>query len=267
MNAPASRADRVQALLAKRGDLRRTAALLLGGEGPVWPRARIAVFDAPVDAAAARAWLPPGLRSSDPARATIFVADYPETTFGVAYREAGVLLHAVHRRRPVLHCAWMVVDNDTALILGRELLGFPKKLAEIDFLMDAGSATARVRRGGVSLIALHMEGAGPRSDREPFTHPIVNARGIPSLLPAVLYRMDVPQRVHEGRRGTMTVEIGGSAADPLDRFGVGKREIPGDAMVADLAVPPAARRSVPPVRPVGLVRPTWLAKHYPERAW
>jgi len=35
----------------------------------------------------------------------------------------------------------MVVDDDTALILGRELLGFPKKMADIELEVDGVSST------------------------------------------------------------------------------------------------------------------------------
>lgn len=259
---------RVRGLLEDRPSLRRTASLLLGADGPVWPGARIAVFDADVNPRTARAWLPPGLRAAAPARATVFVADYPETTFGVAYREAGVLLHARRWGRPVLHCAWMAVDDDTALILGRELLGFPKKLAQIDFRFDEDGAAARVRRRDAELIALRIDGAAEPSDRIPFAYPIVNVRGIPSVLPGMLLRMDVPQRVHRGRRGAMAVEVGGGAHDPLDRLEIGKGEVEGHLLVADLAFPPDGRRGIPRgVGPVGWVAPTWLAAHYPERVW
>jgi acetoacetate decarboxylase len=35
----------------------------------------------------------------------------------------------------------MVVDDDTALILGREMLGFPKKMADIELEVDGVSST------------------------------------------------------------------------------------------------------------------------------
>ena len=46
------------------------------------------------------------------------------------------------------------LDDDTAMSLGRELLGFPKKMAEIDVEVGEDSARAIVRRRGVDLLAI-----------------------------------------------------------------------------------------------------------------
>jgi len=113
-----------------RWSLRRSRDFLSGAGHSLsafWADSKFLAFDAEIDPETARAWLPPGRRASDPPRALVFAVDYVKTGLGLDYREVGVLLHARLRGKPVLHVAWMVVDDDTALILGRELLGFPKK--------------------------------------------------------------------------------------------------------------------------------------------
>lgn len=248
--------------------LRRTRRLLLPGHGPTWKGARALVFTTEVDGGTARDWLPPALRPTAPARATVFVADYPETTFGVAYREAGVLLHGLLRGREALHCAWMLVDDDTALILGRELLGFPKKLGTISLAFEEGRASASVARRGATLLALSAALDAEGETGPAFPLPIVNVRGLPGLLPAALWRMDAPQRVLSGRRARILAEVHGADFDPLDRLGIGKREVEGGALVTDIGVPPERPGLLPRgVRPVGLVSPAWLAARYPFRVW
>jgi acetoacetate decarboxylase len=93
----------------------------------LWEGARFILVDAPVDEKEARRILPWGMKPVDPPMATLFVADYPRTAFSAAYREAAVLIHVKTPFGRGLHCCWMVVDDDTALILGRELLGYPKR--------------------------------------------------------------------------------------------------------------------------------------------
>ena len=85
----------------------------------IWTHARVLEAEVAISASIASSLLPAALRLEDPPTATLFVADYPETRFGSVYREAAVLLHAADTKGPALHCPWMVVDDDTALILGR----------------------------------------------------------------------------------------------------------------------------------------------------
>src|SRR5262245_43112376 len=71
-----------------------------------------------IDGAAAARWLPRGLSAASPATATLFVAHYPETSFGSVYNEAGLFMDVRRGSRAGVHCPWMLVDDDIALILG-----------------------------------------------------------------------------------------------------------------------------------------------------
>lgn len=245
--------------------LDRTRSLLLDAPHPTWPDAHLVVVDIPVAKSTVDQWLPSPLKTPAVPTATIFVADYPTTSFGVAYRECGVLLHATLRGRPVVHCAWMVVDDDTALILGRELLGFPKKLAEIELHAGDGLVQARVARHGVELLAIHGRLGGPIASAKAFDLPIANVRGIPSVGPAVLWRMEVPERFHEGAEASLEINIASSDRDPLASLSTGGM-LAGRWLRVDLGVPPRSAPLIPSgIVPVGLVSPLWLARMYPMR--
>lgn len=250
--------------------LRRTRAFLDAaghGSSAFWADSKFLAFHADIEPETARAWLPPGLRPSNPARALVFAVDYVRTALGFDYREVGVLLHARLRRKPVLHVAWMVVDDDTALILGRELLGFPKKLAEIQLEIGEDSADVRVRRRGTDLLTLHAEFAEPIAETPIFPHPIVNVRGIPGPFPNVLFRMDGGERFHSGRNARFDVQVKESPFDPLVDLGLASTQT-GVHAIVDIGPSGEPRSRLPRVWPLaGLVRPSWLLRAYPFRTW
>ena len=109
--------------------------------GAVFFAARVAL-----DPKRARVWLPPGVSLAKPCVATVFAAHFPETSFGSVYDEAGVFFHVTRRFRSAVFCPWMVVTDDVALTVGRELLGYPKKLARIAFDFGSGRAGTEVLR-------------------------------------------------------------------------------------------------------------------------
>ncbi len=252
--------------------LRRSRDFLTGAGHSLpafWTDSKFLVFNAEIDPETARAWLPPGLRPSNPPCALVFAVDYVKTGLGLDYREVGVLLHARFRGKPVLHVAWMVVDDDTALILGRELLGFPKKMAEIDLEIAKDSACIRVRRRGVDLLTLRAVLGDPISEMKVFPHSIVNVRGIPSLAPNVLFRMDGGERFHAGRGACFEVEVKDSAFDPLIELNLSSSQR-GFHAIVDLGPKKSEGRRSPTVRVwplAGIVRPSWLLRAYPFRSW
>ena len=99
-----------------------------------WENAVVLAATVKIDRAAADTWLPkPALNISDVDEAILFVAWYPDSFCCGAYHEAALLLKVVVDGRRALHCPWMLVDSDVALIAGREILGFPKKMGEFEF--------------------------------------------------------------------------------------------------------------------------------------
>jgi acetoacetate decarboxylase len=231
------------------GYWRRLAKMLAPG-GYVYHDAHYLVADLDIDARAARRWVPPPLRLATPARASLFTAYFPHNTFGSVYREAGLLLHVEHGATAAVFCPWMVVDDDVALILGRELLGYPKKLAEISFRIEGQRICGVATRRGSEI--LRMEGAlgEPVANPPPMLgRPHRNVRSSLGLALPKLIAFTPRERVIEVRRAELTVQVHGSQRDPLAELGFGA------VRAAYLHRVDLAARGVP--RPVAAVSPLW----------
>src|SRR5687767_9449293 len=122
--------------------------------GWIYRDAHYLVVDIELDAARAKRWVPWPLRLARPARAQLFLSYFPHTTFGSVYREAGVFFEVTHFGRRAVYSPWMLVDDDVALIVGRELLGYPKKLGEFTWSIDGDSIDASCTRRGHTLVTM-----------------------------------------------------------------------------------------------------------------
>lgn len=74
--------------------------------------------------------LPMSLRSTGDA--IFFVAQHHSCAFGEGYNEAGLLVKVRTFFGTAYHFLWAVVDSEFGMHLGRDLLGVPKKLAQIN---------------------------------------------------------------------------------------------------------------------------------------
>jgi acetoacetate decarboxylase len=92
--------------------------------------------------------LPPPLKPAALPIGAAFVANYPKTNFGVAYLESALFLLAQHNGEEGAYCLSMPVTNDIALILGREVFGYPKKMAEIGFEREGDDIRGWTERNG-----------------------------------------------------------------------------------------------------------------------
>ena len=186
---------------------------------PFWTQARMAWAELPIDPERVREWLPFPLRLVQPATASVFIADYPQTSFGSVYHEAAILLDVTLFGWRLQYCPWMIVDDDSALILGREMLGYPKKMGTFRFEERDGHFFGSVERGGEEVFRLQG-----RITRQSLTHPPlgigrwqINLRGLIGLLPAhlLLFR---PQETVHAAQGMDEVEVAltGGVDDPID---------------------------------------------------
>src|SRR5258706_9364366 len=181
----------------------------LGGNGGwIYRDAQYLVADLELDAQVAARWIPRPLRLAKPARAQIFTANFPNTTFGSVYREAGVLIEVVHGWKHAIYSPWMLVDDDVALIVGRELLGYPKKLGEFEWEHTGDRIRAVTRRRGHELLT--MEGTlGERINAPP---PMLgrahrNVRATTGLALPKLIAFTPRERVIEVRCAELEVRI------------------------------------------------------------
>lgn len=74
--------------------------------------------------------LPSPLAPSTENMASAFVARYPETNFGCVYNEGALFINCEYKGERGTYCLSMPVDDDMALIGGRETYGYPKKIAD-----------------------------------------------------------------------------------------------------------------------------------------
>lgn len=164
--------------------------------------------------------------------ATVFTGYFPKNTFGSVYHEAGVFFHVKHGLRSVIFCPWMLVDDDVALVTGRELLGYPKKLGQIDWSLPADASGANregdrihgvaSRRGTVLIrqegtLGRLVTGAPPVLGR-----PHRNVRTSMGLSLPKLIAFTPEETAIAVREVDLTLEVRGSERDPLHEMGLGK---------------------------------------------
>ncbi len=102
--------------------------------------------------------LPRPLRPAKNPLGFAFVAHYPQTNFGTVYSEAALFVQAEHRGRMGMYCLAMPVDDDMAMAGGREVFGYPKKMAESITLEKVGpKVVKRVVRKGTELLRIEVE--------------------------------------------------------------------------------------------------------------
>lgn len=82
------------------------------------------------DVNAAKGIIPKPLLPTKTPLASVFVARYPETNFGCVYNEGALFLHCEYKKERGLYCLSMPVDDDMAMVGGREQYGYPKKIAD-----------------------------------------------------------------------------------------------------------------------------------------
>jgi acetoacetate decarboxylase len=92
--------------------------------------------------------LPPPLKPASRPMANAFVATYPKTNFGVSYNEAALFLSCEFEGVEGGYCLSMPVTSDMALVAGREVFGYPKKIAEVYFNREKRLVEGWVERHG-----------------------------------------------------------------------------------------------------------------------
>ncbi len=97
---------------------------------PEFTNAEILTATYVTDKKSAREFLPKPLSLPEVPQVTVFVARYPETNFGCIYNEGALFLHCDYKNERGIYCLSMPVDDDMAMVGGREQFGYPKKMAD-----------------------------------------------------------------------------------------------------------------------------------------
>jgi acetoacetate decarboxylase len=96
--------------------------------------------------------LPHPLEPANRSRASCSFARYSSIEGLDPYNECFFLILAMYKKRPVTYCPFVWVDTDEALCAGREIWGFPKRLAQIEIELDGGEIHGQVSRRGIKII-------------------------------------------------------------------------------------------------------------------
>ena len=92
------------------------------------------------DADVVRALLPPPLTPTEPL-ARVWVGDVHASNIAGGFAGAGLDLAASHEGRPGWYCLFMPMSTDSAVQVGRETLGEPKKLCDIQLDRDGAGGS------------------------------------------------------------------------------------------------------------------------------
>lgn len=105
--------------------------------------------------------LPPPLEPADAPNGLIFIAEYPETNLGPGYREAALFLRCQYQGEAGSYCLSMPIESEESrLYNGRDIFGFPKKMASIHLEKNGQSVHGWVERHGKRFVEIKVELTG-----------------------------------------------------------------------------------------------------------
>lgn len=205
-----------------------------------WNNARFVLADIPLERREVNKVLPLGMWTGPEPKATLFICHYPEVSYPIfPYHEAAMLVHVRTPMGKGLHCCWMIVDDDTALILGREMLGYPKKMGIFEFHESGNDIQAAVSRRGTRVIEIRARGGDPQDPVPPvFNHKTFNTGAMGQFLAINPVWMFRPREViRESHSADIQLTLNESVFDPLARLAAGEpsngrivvMDIPGDS--------------------------------------
>lgn len=106
-----------------------------------------------------------------------FVADYPRTNFDAVYKESALFVRASYNGEEGNYCLAMPVTNDMAMAGGREVYGFPKKIADIHFSREGKSVSGWTERRGIRFMEIRAELTGSFNDARAQENLVATASG------------------------------------------------------------------------------------------
>jgi acetoacetate decarboxylase len=108
--------------------------------------------------------LPPPLKPTTHPIAWAFVAYYPSTNFDVTYKESALFISAAFSGEAGGYCLAMPVTSDMAMAGGREIFGFPKKMADIHYKKDGDTVEGWTERRGTRFMEIRAKLTGKFND-------------------------------------------------------------------------------------------------------
>ena len=177
--------------------------------------ARVVAISYETDADAAAALLPAGVILPLPAVAFVLIAEYRWSTFG-PYNEAILGINCEWEGERHAYLAHLVTDSVPPLVGGRELWGYPKKIAQIRSVQEQEVIQSSVERpAGTRLLGASMRPERPLTiDGRRLPRNALAARVIPSVEagapPSIAELVQTPNServVHEAWTGATTAVV------------------------------------------------------------
>lgn len=169
--------------------------------------------------------LPPPLEPRDSMLAQVFVAEYHRTNFIPPYNEAAVFIPCQYEGEAGSYCLSMPVTTDIAMIGGREVYGYPKKIAdEISVTREDNSVQGICVRRGRPIIEVKGKmsdvvdsegGGGPHF----IIKSILDEKGVGATNPLLVKQVN-PSKFDKMEIGEGTVTFGESEYDYLHEIPV-----------------------------------------------
>jgi len=186
-----------------------------------------------------RAFLPAPFELADD-RFEVFFMHAPVVDGLRPYYEAGVVLSCRFRDRLGGHVTFEYVSTDDSLGAGREIWGYPKKLADVRLWDEGGRTHASCTREGQLLVGAVFS-PGRESYAEPVLNPRLQLKRIPQAQADVAPRVEIvwneltERATHSQVWGKATLELGDVLNDRLSALGpteiVGAQLIVGDFLL------------------------------------
>ena len=210
-------------------------ASMFTDSGGLWVNSRFIVAEVPLNWSEVSRVLPLGVWPATPAKGILFIVDYTKPSFTVPYHECALLVNVTTIFGAGLHCCWMLVDDDTAMIYGRELLGYPKKMGKFVFEEKENHASASVKRRGKKVLSMECEIGDTQYPPEPlFARKTFNVGGLGQFMAINPVWMFRPREIiRESRAAEVKLKIEHSDFDPIDKLVAGD-PIRGRFVVSDI---------------------------------
>jgi acetoacetate decarboxylase len=226
-----------------------------------WDNALLVMADVPLDYRELKKILPWGMRPSSTPMATLFFANYPTVSYPLfPYKEVAMMVHVRTPLGKGRHCCWIIVDDDPAMILGREMLGFPKKTGEFVFAEKKDTISASIARRDITVLSVKaVRGAREASPQPVFNHKTFHTGGMGQYMAFSPIWMFRPREIiRESYQADIQLTLKESEFDPISRLVAGE---PRNGRIVLMDIP----GSSPYMLPVGFAGPGMFGRTFSMR--
>lgn len=188
-----------------------------------WKGVRVAIFPFAPRTEAAKRILPPEIELAD-GPGLITLLDYPQSAIH-PFTELVVMLPVKVGRTLGNYVPYIYVTTDEALIPGREIAGFPKKLAQVVWQREGNRFRGSATRFGTTFLELEGTIDGPmppelaKLQSEASRRPSINYKLIPGPAGEIeieeITAVELEIVTHEAEIGRGTVRCTPCAGDPV----------------------------------------------------